>query len=162
MRLERLKMIKKGELTVIDFVTYTCLKVEDGKAYLKDITSTQGRPKIMDARYVPYFTVDGLVTPEKPEPKQVKISTKLNLRKLIKGEIDLPVTNDAIRFLSEWAETAICQMISWAEENATRLGHDKITAAHIYWWSLHPNQTTEGFWSEQKNYSSRVRYERND
>lgn len=162
MHLERLKMIEKGGLTVIDFVTYTCLKVEDGKAYLKDITSSQGRPKVLDARYVPYFTKDGLVTPEKPEPKQVKISTKLNLRKIIKEEIDLPVTNDAVRFLSEWAETAICQMITWAEENALKLNNSKITAAHIYWWDLHPNQATEGYWPEQINYSSRLRYERND
>ena len=155
-------MIKKGGLTVIDMVTYTCLKIENGKAYLKDITSTQGRPKVMDVRYVPYFTEDGIVVPEKPEPKQVKIATKLNLRKILKEEIDMPMTNDAIRFLSEWAETAICQMASWAEDNAQKLNNNKITAAHIYWWDLHPNQTTEGYWPSQINYSSRVRYERNE
>ena len=155
-------MIEVGQLTVIDFITYTCLKIEDGKAHLKDITSTQGRPKVMDVRYVPYFTDDGLIIPEKPELKVVRIPSKLNIRKILKEETEMPFTNDVVRFVVEWAETAIASMVSWAEENAEREGHSKIRAGHFYWWSLHPNQETTGYWPEQNGYASRDIYEQSE
>ena len=49
-------MIEVGGLTVIDFKTYTCIDIDnDGYAHLKDVTTTQGRPKKMKATLVPYF-----------------------------------------------------------------------------------------------------------
>ena len=40
-----LRMIQKGQLTVIDMETYTCIDVKDGYAYLKNVLHEQGRPK---------------------------------------------------------------------------------------------------------------------
>ena len=40
-------MIQKGQLTVIDMETYTCIDVKDGYAYLKNVLHEQGRPKKM-------------------------------------------------------------------------------------------------------------------
>ena len=74
----------------------------------------------------------------------------------------MPFTNDVVRFVVEWAETAIASMISWAEENAEREGHSKIRAGHFYWWNLHPNQETTGYWPEQNGYASRDIYERSE
>ena len=52
-------MIQKGQLTVIDMETYTCIDVKDGYAYLKNVLHEQGRPKKMLQHLVPYFTEDG-------------------------------------------------------------------------------------------------------
>lgn len=153
-------MIEKGKMTVIDHITYVCLRVEEGKAHLQDITNPKGRPNIMQAEYVPFFNDDGeFIIPEKPELKKGRIPTVIKVRDIFKEEADLPYSNDAIRFMVEWAETAIANMINWSQNNAESMGHSKITAAHIYWWQLHANQSTLGYWKNQKEHSSRDIYE---
>ena len=38
-------MIQKGQLTVIDMETYTCVDVKDGYAYLKNVSSRTRQTK---------------------------------------------------------------------------------------------------------------------
>ena len=148
-------MIEVGGLTLIDFVTYTCIKIENGEAHLKDIVGGRGRPKKMKVSEVPYFKDGEFHVPEIPKVEIARTPTKLDVRKILKREADLPATNDAIRFLSEWTETAIANMISWAIQNAEEMGHTKLTSAHFYWWELSTNQDPTGFWENQIGYSGR-------
>lgn len=148
-------MIEVGGLTVIDFVTYTCIRIENGVAHLKDVVGGRGRPKTMNVEHVPYFKDGEFIVPEIPTHTIARVPTKLNIRKLLKEETEMQFTNDACRFLSEWAETAVANMIAWAVKNAEIKEHTKLTAAHFYWWELSTNQDPTGFWENQIGYASR-------
>ena len=59
-------MIKKGDLTVIDRITYSVIRIEEGTAHLKDVVNPQGRPRKMKVELVPYFNEEGeFIIPEK-------------------------------------------------------------------------------------------------
>ena len=148
-------MIEVGGLTVIDFKTYTCLEIdEEGYAHLKDVTTTQGRPKKMKATLVPYFEDGVFITPE-PEPvEKFRLKTKISVRKVAKEEVEMPISNAAIRLLSEWADTYIRVAIINAQSNALRRGVKTIQPADIYW--LEPNSLqVEGYWPHHNEYSKK-------
>tara|TARA_R110000787_G_scaffold200635_2_gene311589 strand:+ start:313 stop:762 length:450 start_codon:yes stop_codon:yes gene_type:complete len=144
-------MIEVGGLTVINFKTYTCLEIDDeGYAHLKDITTTQGRPKKMKAKQVPYFVEGNFITPE-PEPvEKYVIKTKISIRNIAKDEVEMPISNSAVRLLSEWADTAIRNIVINAQRNAMLKGSNTINAGHIFW--LETNKQVEGYWPEQNDY----------
>ena len=144
-------MIEVGGLTVIDFKTYTCLTIDDeGMAHLKDVTTTQGRPKKMKAHLVPYFEEGNFITPE-PEPVEIyKIKTRLNIKNIIKGEVEMPISNSTVRLLSEWCNTALRNMIINAQQNALIKGSKTINAAHVFW--METNMQVEGYWPENIDY----------
>jgi len=147
-------MIEVGALTVIDFKTYSCVKIDkEGYAHLKDITTTQGRPKKMKAVLVPYFENGVFVTPE-PEPvEEFKVKTKISVRKVAKEEVEMPISNSAIRLLSEWADTGIRNAIINAQHNAMRRGAKTIQAGDIYW--LETNMQVRGYWPTQNEYAKK-------
>ena len=147
-------MIEVGGLTVIDFKTYSCVKIDmEGYAHLKDITTTQGRPKKMKAVLVPYFENGVFITPE-PEPvEDFKVKTKISVRKVAKEEVEMPISNSAIRLLSEWADTGIRNAIINAQHNAIIRGGKTIQAADIYW--LETNNQVRGYWPTQNEYAKK-------
>jgi len=143
-------MIKQGEMTIIDAITYRCLKVEEGHAHLKNIIHEQGRPKIVLAEYCPYIRDGELIVPEKPEQEKYSKKTKINITSLIKENTDLVVSNDAKYFITEWVETAICNLIANAEESAISRHDKRITAAHFFW--METNECPIGYWPENMKY----------
>jgi histone H3/H4 len=143
-------MIQQGEMTIIDAITYRCLKVEDGYAHLKNIIHEQGRPKLVKAEYCPYIRDGELVVPEQPKPERYSKKTKINITSLIKENTDLVVSNDAKYFITEWVETAISNLIANAEESAINRNDKRITAAHFFW--LETNEIPVGYWPENMKY----------
>ena len=84
-------MIEKGQLTVIDFNTYNCMKIEDGYAYLKDVTNDNGRYKKVAHELVPYFAEDGtFIVPEKPVLK--KNNSRISVNQLVRNATDMPIS----------------------------------------------------------------------
>ena len=147
-------MIEEGGLTVIEFKTYSCVKIDsEGYAHLKDITTTQGRPKKLLAKKVPYVIDGKFITPE-PEPvEQYKMNTTFSLRKIATSETDLSISHGAIRLLKEWTDTAIRNMIANAERNAEIRGKTTIEAAHFFW--LETNMQVEGYWPDNNEYAKK-------
>lgn len=144
-------MIQKGQLTVIDMETYTCIDVKDGYAYLKNVLHEQGRPKKMLQHLVPYFTEDGeFIEPKQPEKK--KYSSRISLKQLINNSTEMPVSRSFVSLLSEWLEGAISDMVVWAEDNANAKNHQRISAQHLYWWELSHTQEPNGHWPSQEDY----------
>tara|TARA_R110001592_G_scaffold13564_11_gene61952 strand:- start:821 stop:1264 length:444 start_codon:yes stop_codon:yes gene_type:complete len=144
-------MIQQGDMTIIETTTYRCLKIDsDGYAHLKNILHEQGRPKLVIQKYCPYVVDGKIVTPEKPEPKPIARTTKINVTKLIKENTELTISNSAKYFIAEWVETALCNLVSQAAQNAIRRGDKRITAAHFYW--METNTSPEGYWPENEEY----------
>jgi len=144
-------MIQQGEMTMIGSLTYRCLKVDsEGYAHLKNIVHEQGRPKLVLQKYCPYIVNGNLVVPEKPVYQRPKPTTKVNVTKLIKQNIDLPITNEAKFFITEWVETALMNLMANAEQNAIKRGDSRITAAHFYW--LETNTSPNGYWPDNIEY----------
>ncbi|BCV03178.1 MAG: hypothetical protein CM15mV62_480 [uncultured marine virus] len=143
-------MIEQGDLTIIGTTTYLCIKIEDGFAYLKNVLHEQGRAKKVKVNECPFIKDNELIIPEKEIIKKPRTKSKVNLTSLIKENTDLQISRSAKNFLMEWLETAVANVVSNAEKNAIRLGHSRITAAHIHW--LETNQVVEGYWKENERY----------
>jgi len=144
-------MIQQGEMTIIDTTTYRCIKIDsEGNAHLKNILHEQGRPKLIKQKYCPYILDGQLNTPEKPEPKPIPRTTKINVTKLIKENTELTISNSAKYFIAEWVETALSNLVSQAAQNAIRRGDKRITAAHFYW--METNTAPNGYWPENEEY----------
>ena len=144
-------MIEQGQMTIIDTTTYRCIKIDnEGYAHLKNILHEQGRPKLVLQKYCPYIVDGELIVPEKPKPKPIPRTTKINVTQLIKDNTDLTISNSAKYFISEWVETAIANLIANAEENAINRGDKRITAAHFFW--LETNTAPNGYWKENEEY----------
>lgn len=147
-------MIEVGEYTMITenniTKTYTCIKIENGMAHLKDILTTRGRPKKIPVAECPYFSDNELIIPEKIVEVRPRTRSKVNITSLIKENTDLQISRSAKNFIHEWIETAVGNIISNAEKNALALGHARITAAHIHW--LETNHRVEGYWKENEQY----------
>ena len=144
-------MIQQGEMTIIDSITYRCIKVDkEGNAHLKNIIHAQGRPKIIKQKYCPYVLGGKLITPEKPKPEPIPRVTKINITQLIKENTELIVSNEAKYFIGEWVETAISNLIANAEESAISRGDKRITAGHFYW--METNGCPIGYWPENRKY----------
>lgn len=144
-------MIEQGQMTIIETVTYRCIKVDkEGYAHLKNILHEQGRPKLVLQKYCPYIKDGQMVIPEKPQPKQHKPTTKLNVTNLIRENTDLQISNQAKYFIAEWIETAICNLVSNAHNSAVARGDSRLTAAHFYW--LETNTSPVGYWPSNTEY----------
>ena len=144
-------MIQQGEMTIIGTTTYRCIKIDkEGNAHLKNIIHEQGRPKIVKQKYCPYIVDGQVIVPEKPEPKPIPRTTKINVTQLIKENTELTISNSAKYFISEWVETAISNLIANAEENAINRGDKRITAGHFFW--LETNNAPNGYWKENEKY----------
>lgn len=144
-------MIQQGDMTIIETVTYRCLRIDgDGYAHLKNILHEQGRPKLVLQKYCPYILNNQIIIPEKPVYKRPKATTKLSITKIIRENTDLQVSNDARLFITEWVETAVSNMIANAEENAINRGDSRITEAHFFW--LETNSAPNGYWPSNKEY----------
>jgi len=143
-------MIEQGQMTIIGSVTYRCIKIDGENAYLKNILHEQGRPLVMERKYCPYVLDGKLITPEKPKPEKYVASTKINISKIIKENTDLTVSNDAKYFLTQWAETALANMINHAEQNALERGDRRIRPAHIFW--IETNDSPLGYWVANNDY----------
>ena len=73
-------MIQQGEMTIIDSITYRCLKIdEQGYAHLKNILHEQGRPKLVLQKYCPYIKDNQIIVPEKPKYQRPKPTTKIKI-----------------------------------------------------------------------------------
>ena len=126
-------MIQQGEMTIIDAITYRCLKIDsEGYAHLKNIIHEQGRPKLILQKYCPFIKDNKVVIPEKPVYERAKPTTKISITKLIRENTDLQVSNKARFFITEWVQTAIANMIANAEQNANLRGDSRITEAHFF------------------------------
>ena len=143
-------MIERGQLTIIGSNTYRCIKIEEGYAYLKNILHEQGRATKVKVEECPYIENDVLIVPEKKIEKKPRTRSKINLSTLMKENTDLQISRSTKNFLMEWVETAIANQVNLAEKNAIRLGHSRITAAHIYW--LETNTDIEGYWKDNEDY----------
>lgn len=147
-------MIEVGEFTMITVdgitKTYSCIKIENGMAHLKDILTTKGRPKKIPVSQCPYFSGEELITPKIVVEEKPRTRSKVNLTSVIKDNTDLQISRTAKNFLHEWVVTAVGNMIANAEKNAISMGHSRISAAHIHW--LETNHHVEGYWKENENY----------
>tara|TARA_R100000406_G_C3114370_1_gene125170 strand:- start:2304 stop:2756 length:453 start_codon:yes stop_codon:yes gene_type:complete len=147
-------MIEVGALTVMvnngKRNTYRCLKIENGVAHLKNILHEQGRPTKIPVKECPYMEDGKLIVPEKVVEKRPRTRSKLNLTSILKDNTDLQISRTAKNFLYEWAETAIANMITNAEQNALERGDARISAAHIHW--LETNERVAGYWKEHEQY----------
>tara|TARA_R100001460_G_scaffold30445_1_gene60103 strand:+ start:1281 stop:1742 length:462 start_codon:yes stop_codon:yes gene_type:complete len=143
-------MIEKGKLTLIDGNTYMVMKIEDGMAHLKDMVNPKGRPRKMSIERVPYFNEEGeFIVPEVKSLPKFNVSGKISLRAMVKEYTDMSVSRDFIGFLKLWIEGAIEDLVIGAEENAKGKNHSSLTAGHLYWWEMHPSQSTNGYWPSQ-------------
>ena len=92
--------------------------------------------------------------PPEPEPvEEFKVKTKISVRKVAKEEVEMPISNSAIRLLSEWADTGIRNAIINAQHNAIIRGGKTIQAADIYW--LETNNQVRGYWPTQNEYAKK-------
>lgn len=143
-------MFKVGDMVLVDMVTYIISKIENDVAHLKDIVNPKGRPKQMSVEYLPYFDTDGnYVVPQRKKVEKFNVSGKISLRAMVKEHTDMAVSRDFIGFLKLWLEGAIEDLVVGAEDNANIKDQSTITAAHLFWWEMHPSQTTEGYWPNQ-------------
>jgi hypothetical protein len=147
-------MIEVGGLTIISKNgkrnTFRCLKIENGVAFLKNVLHDQGRPTQIPVSECPYMEDGKLIVPEKPVEVRPRTRSKLSLTSILKEHTDLQISRTAKNFIYEWAETAIANMITNAEQNAIERGDARITAAHIHW--LETNHRVSGYWKENENY----------
>ncbi len=147
-------MIEVGGLTIIvnngKRNTYRCIKIEQEIAHLKNVLHDQGRPTKIPVRECPYMADGKLITPEKPVVIRPRTRSKLNLTSIMKENTDLQISRTAKNFLYEWAETAIANVITNAEQNALERGDARITAAHIHW--LETNERVAGYWKANEKY----------
>ena len=73
-----------------------------------------------------------------------------DIRKIAKEEIEMPLSNSAVRLIAEWADTAIRNIAINAQKNAIARGSNSITAAHIFW--METNMQVEGYWPTHLDY----------
>lgn len=147
-------MIEVGAYTMFDGKTYSCVRIEDGIAYLKNITTQQGRTVKRPVAECPYFKDKQLIVPKKQ--KKESLSSVININKIIKEHTDLQVSRSAKAMLLDWVEGALGCLVSNANSNALSRGDARITAAHIYWCEMGANNLTEfGYWKENEDHFKR-------
>lgn len=145
-------MIKEGSMTLLDHIPYNCVKIEGNTAFLKRVgDETRGRFRKMDARLVPFVDEKNELIVPKPLPVNRKRMARFHFMKVIKEEVDLPLSHDLAYFVAEWLETLVINTAGDAEYNAKERGDDRITAAH---WCPNTNLgNQEGFWPENREYA---------
>ena len=134
-------MIKEGSMTLIDAIPYNCIKIENGMAFLKRVGDEQrGRFKKMNAKLVPFVNDEGGFTIPKPPPINRKKLSRFHFMKVIKEEVELPLSHDLAYYVAEHLESLVGHLANKAERNALEHGHDRITSAHWYWLEMLPSQ----------------------
>ena len=78
------------------------------------------------------------------------MATRINISKIVKESTDMTVSNTAKRFLVEWVDTAVANLIANGEKNAISRGKKRITAADLFW--LETNNLPEGYWKDNEVY----------
>ncbi len=145
-------MIKAGSMTLIDAIPYSCVKIEDGMAYLKKVgDENRGRFKKMRVELCPYVNEKNEFIVPKPPPINRKRMTRFHFMKIIKDEVDLPVSHDLAYFVAEWLETLVMNAALEAESNAERRNDDRITAAH---WPPNTDLGNQsGYWEGNREWA---------
>ena len=142
-------MIEVGDMTIIGTTTYRCIRIDsDNNVYLKNILHDKGRGLVHKRELSPYIKDNELIIPE--QPKKKRMATRINISKIVKESTDMTVSNTAKRFLVEWVDTAVANLIANGEKNAISRGKKRITAADLFW--LETNNLPEGYWKDNEVY----------
>tara|TARA_R110002020_G_scaffold42162_3_gene123834 strand:+ start:3480 stop:3947 length:468 start_codon:yes stop_codon:yes gene_type:complete len=145
-------VIKEGSMTLLEHMPYICIKIESGVAHLKKVgDETRGRFRKMEANLVPYLDEKGKLIVPKPPPVNRKRMLRFHFMKVIKEEVDLPVSHDLAYFVAEWLSDLVMFGAHEAENNALRRGDDKITSAH--WPPNRELSNQRGYWEQNKEYA---------
>ena len=145
-------MIKEGSMTLLEHQPYICIKIEHGVAHLKKVgDETRGRFRKMDAILVPYLDEKGKLIVPKPPPVNRKRMVRFHFMKVIKEEVDMPVSHDLAYFVAEWLADLVMSGAHEAENNALRRGDVKITSAH--WPPNRDLSNQQGYWEQNKDYA---------
>ena len=81
-------MIKEGSMTLLGDLPYTCVKIENGVAFLQRVgEDRRGRYRKMDAKLVPFVNEKNELVIPKPPPVNRKRMTRFHFMKLIKEEV---------------------------------------------------------------------------
>lgn len=139
-------------MTLLEHTPYICIKIESGVAHLKKVgDETRGRFRKMDAKLVPYLDEKGKLIVPKPPPVNRKRMLRFHFMKVIKEEVDLPVSHDLAYFVAEWLSDLVMFGAHEAENNALRRGDVKITSAH--WPPNRDLSNQQGYWEQNKDYA---------
>ena len=136
-------------MTLIEAIPYMCVKIEGSVAFLQRVgEDKRGRLKKMDVKLVPYIKDNKIVIPLPPPVNRKKL-TRFHYMKIIKEEIDLPVSNDLAYFIAEQLDTLIRDLAVKAQQNAQYRDCDRITPNHWYNLQLGMHQG-DGYWSSHR------------
>lgn len=145
-------MIIANTMTLIGEIPYNCVKIEDNMAYLKKVgEESRGRFKVMPVDMVPYV-IDGKLIIPKPKPASRKRMTRFHYMKVIKEEVDLPLSHDLAYFIAEQLDTLVRNLAGKAQQNAEYRDDDRITSAHWYNLQLGLHQG-DGYWPSHVEYA---------
>ena len=145
-------MIKAGSMTLIDAIPYNCVKVEDGVAFLKRVgDESRGRFKKVRVELCPFVNEKNEYIVPTPPPVNRKRMTRFHFMKIIKEEVELPVSHDLAYFVAEWLEDIVSNAAMEAQINAEVRNDERITAAH---WP--PNRdlgNQSGYWEGNREWA---------
>ena len=144
-------MIEINDFTIIDNEPYTCIKIDEGIAFMKKVSETRGRYMQMAAHMVPYFKDGDLIIPEKPKREKSISGLKIPIAKLIREETNMPVSRDLVKFVHEHITDLITELAWYAKENAEENNHKTLKPAHWYFLQLPPD-AGRGYWAENATY----------
>ena len=138
-------MIVVNAGTMIDGKVYTCIKIEDGYAYLNEV-GKRGRPRKIDVNRCPYFEGSELIVPEPLVKKKKRREAKnINVMKLFKDTVkDLSeshekkfsVSRSMSYYLHDMLESFVTLAADYAVDNAIREDTNRVSPRHVYWPKL--------------------------
>ncbi len=138
-------------MTLLEHLPYTCIKIEDGVAFLKRVGEEQrGRFRKMDAKLVPFVNEKNELVIPKPPPVNRKRMTRFHYMKIIKEELELPTSHDLAYYVAEHLDYLVRILAGRAEQNAEKAGDDRVTSEHWYWLDLRPEEGI-GKWEQNKD-----------
>jgi hypothetical protein len=145
-------VIKAGSMTLLDAIPYSCIKVEDGMAYLKRVgDENRGRFKKVAIEICPYVNEKNEYVIPKPPPVNRKRMARFHFMKVIKEEIELSVSHDLAYFVAEWLHDIVSCAALEAERNANDRNDERITAAH---WPPNKNLGNQrGYWPQNPEWA---------
>ena len=139
-------------MTLLGDLPYTCVKIESGVAFLQRVgEDRRGRYRKMDAKLVPFVNEKNELVIPKPPPVNRKRMTRFHFMKLIKEEVELPISHDLAYYVAEWLETLVSNAALEAENNATVIGDERITAAH--WPPSSDLGNQSGYWEDNREWA---------
>jgi len=130
--------------TMIDGKVYTCIKIEEGYAYLNEV-GKRGRPRKILVSQCPYFDGGELIVPEPLVKKKKRREAKnINMMKIFKDTVseysedigDFSVSRTVVFYLEDMLENFINLSAMYAVDNAQSEGKSRIMPRHVYWPSL--------------------------